>query len=132
MMKKSLWYAVLLSAGTLLGAGAVQADEQLAMQKGCMACHKIDTKVVGPAYKDVAEKYKGQEGAVEELVKKVKEGGSGVWGPVPMPPNAAVSEEDIETLVKWIMAMAEDGEADATEAAAESEEAPAEEESGEQ
>ncbi len=68
-----------------------------------MACHQIDTKVVGPAYKDVAAKYKGDAAALDTLVKKVKAGGVGVWGQIPMPPNAAVSDEDIKTLVEWVL-----------------------------
>jgi cytochrome c len=70
-----------------------------------MACHQLETKVVGPAYKEVSAKYKGQEGAVDMLAAKVKAGGSGVWGPVPMPPNAHVSDEDIKTIVTWVLSL---------------------------
>ena len=79
------------------------ADEALATAKGCMACHKVDMKVVGPAYKDVAAKYKDDAAAVDTLVAKVKAGGKGVWGEIPMPPNPAVSDEDLKTLVSWIL-----------------------------
>jgi cytochrome c len=74
-------------------------------KSGCVACHSIDKKVVGPAYKDVAAKYKGDKTAEAKLVAKVKAGGSGVWGNVPMPPNAQVKDEDIKTLVQWILSM---------------------------
>ncbi|MET0066703.1 MAG: c-type cytochrome [Candidatus Thiodiazotropha sp.] len=102
---------MLLSAGAavmiLSGVSSASATEMLplATQRGCSACHQVDNKVVGPAYKEVAAKYKGQEGAVDMLVAKVKAGGSGVWGPVPMPPNAHVSDEDIKTVVEWIMSL---------------------------
>src|SRR5437762_2086369 len=72
------------------------------MQKhGCAACHAVDKKIVGPAYQDVAAKYKDDKDAASKLVQKVKTGGSGVWGQVPMPPNAAVPEEDVKALVAW-------------------------------
>ena len=78
------------------------ADEALAKKHNCTACHAIDKKLVGPAYKDVAAKYKGQNVAAK-LQEKVKKGGQGVWGPVPTPPNAAVPDADIKTLVDWIL-----------------------------
>lgn len=93
-----------MSLGTVATASAEDATA-LATKSGCLACHQVETKVVGPAYKDVAAKYKGQDGALEMLVAKVKAGGSGVWGPVPMPPNAQVSEEDIKTIVKWVLTL---------------------------
>lgn len=92
-----------LAAGVLV-AGQAQADQKLAQEKGCMACHAVDKKVVGPAYKDVAAKYKGDKAAADKLAAKVKAGGSGVWGPVPMPPQAAVADADIKKLVAWILA----------------------------
>jgi cytochrome c len=79
------------------------ADEDLARKSGCFACHAIDKKVVGPAYKEVAAKYKGDKDAEAKLFKKVKEGGVGVWGQVPMPPNGHVKDEDLKTLVKWVL-----------------------------
>ncbi len=85
-------------------AGTAHASEELAKKNNCTACHKVDAKLVGPAYKDVAAKYKADKGAEAKLIEKVKKGGMGVWGPVPMPPNAAVKDEDIKTLVKWILA----------------------------
>ncbi|WP_316366495.1 c-type cytochrome [Candidatus Thiodiazotropha sp. CDECU1] len=100
---------LLAASTTVVSLGAVataSADPvALATQRGCMACHQVETKVVGPAYKEVAAKYKGQEGAVEMLSAKVKAGGSGVWGPVPMPPNAHVSDEDIKVIVEWVMTL---------------------------
>lgn len=82
------------------------AAGQAMMQKdGCAACHTLDKKVVGPAYQDVAAKYKGDAGAFAKLTQKVKAGGAGVWGPVPMPPNAQVADSDIAALVSWILAL---------------------------
>lgn len=102
--------AMVLAASTAaLSLGVVSTASAdavaLATKSGCMACHQIDNKVVGPAYKEVAAKYKGQADAVDMLSAKVKAGGAGVWGPVPMPPNAAVSEADIKTIVTWIMSL---------------------------
>jgi len=77
----------------------------LATASGCMACHQVEMKVVGPAYKDVAAKYKGDAGALDRLVAKVKAGGSGVWGPVPMPPNVQVSDENIRAIVTWVLSL---------------------------
>lgn len=93
----------LLAVAGLLSTGVAQADEALAKAKGCLACHSVDKKVVGPSYKDVAKKYAGDKTAEAKLVEKVKKGGSGVWGPVPMPPNAAVSDADLQKLVKWVL-----------------------------
>ncbi len=92
-----------LAAGVLLAAPAARADEAMAKKYNCLACHQVDKKVVGPAYKDVAKKYKGQADAVAHLSAKVKKGGSGVWGPIPMPPNTAVPDADIKALVEWIL-----------------------------
>lgn len=93
---------------TLVAAVAVaapaMADEALAKSKNCMSCHAVDKKVVGPAYKDVAKKYAGQKDAADKLAAKVIKGGSGVWGPVPMPANAQVNEADAKKLVAWILA----------------------------
>jgi cytochrome c551/c552/cytochrome c5 len=82
------------------------ASAQAMMQKdGCGACHAVDKKIVGPAYQDVAAKYKGDAGALAKLTQKVKAGGVGVWGPVPMPPNSWVADGDIQALVNWILAL---------------------------
>ena len=98
-MKVSI--GAMLAAGMIVAAPA-QADEALAKKSNCLACHQIDKKSVGPAYKDIAKKYKGQNVAAQ-LEAKVKKGGQGVWGPVPMPPNAAVPDADIKKLVDWIL-----------------------------
>ena len=90
--------------GLLLASG-VQADEKLAQTNGCMTCHQIDKKVLGPGFKEVANKYRGQAGAEAALVKKVKEGGKGAWGDMVMPPNAHVQDADIQALVKWTLTL---------------------------
>ena len=79
------------------------ASEELAKKHACFACHTSDKKMVGPSYKDVAAKYRADKGADAKLFDKIKKGGTGVWGQVPMPPNAAVPDADIRTLVKWIL-----------------------------
>jgi len=79
-----------------------QADEALAKKHNCLACHTVDKKLVGPSYKEIAKKYKGQNVAAQ-LEQKVKKGGQGVWGPIPMPPNAAVPDADIKKLVDWVL-----------------------------
>ena len=93
--------AVKTEAATTVAA-TVDASA-LAKSKNCMACHGIENKIVGPAFKDIAAKYKGNEAAVATLVAKVKNGGAGNWGEIPMPPNPGVSDADTETLVKWIL-----------------------------
>ena len=95
---------LLLAAGALLALPA-QASEAIAKKARCIACHAVDKKMVGPAYKDVAAKYKGDKGAEAKLVDKVKKGGQGVWGNVPMPPNPAVPDADVKKLVDWILKM---------------------------
>ncbi len=101
---KSIYVSLLAAAG-ILSAGAVQADEALAKAKNCMACHSLEKKIVGPAYKDVAKKYAGQKDAEAKLAEKVIKGGKGSWGEVPMPPNAAVKPEEATKLVKWILSL---------------------------
>jgi cytochrome c len=80
------------------------ANEKLAQASGCMTCHTVDKKIIGPGFKDVANKYRGNKGAEADLIKKVKGGTKGNWGDIPMPPNAHVKDEDIKTLVEWILA----------------------------
>jgi cytochrome c len=75
-------------------------------KNGCLACHSVATKVVGPAYQDVAKKYKGQKDAEATVLNNIKKGGSGKWGPVPMPAQTAVSDADAKTLAKWILGLA--------------------------
>lgn len=79
------------------------ADQALATAKNCMACHAVDKKLVGPSYKDVAAKYAGDKSAVDKLAGKIIKGGSGVWGPVPMPANAQVNDAEAKKLAAWIM-----------------------------
>lgn len=100
-MKSVLASAVI--AVSMLSAAPAFANKDLATKNACMACHAVDKKLVGPAYQDIAKKYAGDATAQAKLETKVKKGGSGVWGPVPMPPNVAVKDEDIKTLVKWIL-----------------------------
>lgn len=100
-MKKLLVAAL---AG-LVFSGSAMAQLELAKQKNCLACHNVDKKVLGPAYKDVAKKYAGDPGAAARLSKKVREGGTGVWGKVPMPANPKVSEAEADALVKWILSL---------------------------
>lgn len=102
-MKQVLLSAVLL-AGSVLALPS-WADEALAKSKNCMACHSVDKKLVGPAYKDIAAKYKGDKTAVDKLAVKIQKGGSGVWGPVPMPANPQVNEADAKKLATWVMGL---------------------------
>jgi len=97
---KAIVAASLLSLAGMAAHAAT--PEELAKSKACMACHAVDKKLVGPAYKDVAAKYRGQKGAEDLLVQKVLKGGSGNWGAVPMPPNA-VTDAEAHTLVKWVL-----------------------------
>ena len=98
-------FIVLAAAAATIGAGPALADEALAKKHNCLACHQVDKKVIGPAYKDIAKKYKGQNAAAS-LEQKVKKGGVGVWGQIPMPPNPAVPDADVKKLVDWILKMA--------------------------
>ena len=104
MYRSTLFLAVVAAAGLTL-APVARADEALLKKHNCVACHAVDKKMVGPAYKDVAKKYKGQKDMAAKLAEKVKKGGQGVWGPIPMPPNAAVPDADIKKLVDYILAL---------------------------
>ncbi len=99
---KSLVISAVVAVG-MVGAAPAFANLELAKAKQCMTCHAVDKKLVGPSYQDVANKYKGQKDAEAKLIDKVKKGGSGAWGQVPMPPNPQVSDADIKTLVSWIL-----------------------------
>ena len=101
-MKHILVAAV--AAGALLSNVAF-ANEQLAKEKNCLACHAVDQKLVGPAYKEVAAKYKGDKTAEAKLATKIQKGGSGVWGAIPMPANPQVSEAEAKTLAHWILGL---------------------------
>ena len=102
---KTLVISLFVSAGLLASAGNALASEALAKKYNCLTCHAMDKKLVGPAYKDVAAKYRGDAGAEAKLVAKVKNGGSGVWGPIPMPPNSTVPDADVKALVKWVLSL---------------------------
>ena len=95
--------ACIAAIAAFTAALPASANEELAKKHACFACHAVDKKLVGPAYKDVAAKYRKDKGAEAKLVEKVKKGGTGVWGTVPMPPNAAVPDADLHALVKWIL-----------------------------
>ena len=99
-MKQVLALAVL---GLAVASGPVFAQAELAKQKNCLACHATDKKLVGPSYKDVAAKYKGDKDAVAKLSKKIREGGVGAWGQVPMPANPQVNEQEAQSLAKWVL-----------------------------
>jgi len=99
-MKRS---AILATLTLTLAAAPALANLELATKSGCTACHAVDKKIVGPAYKEVAAKYKGDAKAEAMLIDKVKKGGVGAWGQVPMPPNSHVKDDDIKTLVKWVL-----------------------------
>ena len=94
---------VLLAATALVSAPAF-ANLEMAKKNACMACHAVDKKLVGPGYLDIAKKYAGQSDAEAALVKSSKAGGSGKWGPIPMPAQAALSDADAKTLAAWVLA----------------------------
>jgi len=102
-MKTTVFTAAAL---VLAAALPVQANEAMAKKYLCTTCHVVKgAKTIGPTYADVAKKYAGQKDAEAKLADKVKKGGQGVWGQVPMPPNAAVPDADIKTLVKWVLSV---------------------------
>jgi cytochrome c len=106
---KRILMAVAASAGLVLACSANAAPDAakakaLAQSKNCFACHAMDKKLVGPSYMDVAKKYKGDAGADANLVKKIINGGGGVWGTIPMPPNP-VKEDEAKLLAEWILSM---------------------------
>ncbi|MGZ8274604.1 MAG: c-type cytochrome [Burkholderiaceae bacterium] len=100
-MKRAFAVAAL---GLLVVGGPAFASADLAKQKNCLACHATDKKLVGPSYKDVSAKYKNDKNAPATLAKKIREGGVGNWGQVPMPANPQVSEQEAATLSKWVLA----------------------------
>ena len=99
---KTLIFTLLAFGGMAMG-GHAQANADLAKSKNCLACHSIDKKVIGPAFKDVAAKYKGQKDAEAKLVTSITKGSTGVWGPMAMPPNG-VTEAEAHSLAKWVLA----------------------------
>ena len=94
--------ALTIAAGAVVSVPA-QASDELAKKYMCLTCHTVDKKLVGPSYHDVAVKYKGDKGAEAKLAEKVKKGGVGVWGQIPMPPNDKVPDADVKALVKWVL-----------------------------
>jgi cytochrome c len=101
-MKSQVVFAASVMA--LFGGGVLAADaQQLLKDKACLACHTVDKKLVGPPYKEVAAKYKTRKDAEAYLSKKIKEGSTGVWGAIPMPPNGTVADDEARTLAKYIL-----------------------------
>ncbi|HWP19692.1 MAG TPA: c-type cytochrome [Burkholderiaceae bacterium] len=98
-------FVALAAAAAAVFTAPAFASQQLAQQKNCMACHAVDKKLVGPSYKDIATKYAGQKDATDKLTQKVLKGGSGAWGPVPMPANPQVSEAEAKQLVQWVLGL---------------------------
>ena len=92
-----------VSTALLAMTGVASADQALAQKNACMSCHGVDKKIVGPAFKDVAKKYAGDAKAEAMLIEKVKTGGKGTWGQVPMPPNPQVKPEDVKKIVEWVL-----------------------------
>lgn len=99
-----VFVAAAVAAG-LLSAAPAFASEDLAKAKNCLACHTVDKKLVGPAYKEVAAKYAGNKDAAATLATKVQKGGVGVWGQIPMPPNPQVNADEAKKLVTWILSL---------------------------
>ena len=99
-MKQALAVAAL---GLLVAGGPAYASADLAKQKNCLACHAVDKKLVGPSYKDISAKYKADKNATATLAKKIREGGVGNWGQVPMPANPQVNDQEAQTLAKWVL-----------------------------
>lgn len=98
--------ALLIATAALLAlSGSAFADQKLAQSKACLSCHQVEKKVVGPAFKDVANKYKGDAKAEEHLVSVIQNGGKGVWGNVPMPKQPQVKPEEAATLAKWVLSL---------------------------
>lgn len=93
------------AAALLALSGAASADQMLAQKNACMSCHGVDKKIVGPAFKEVAKKYADDKDAQSKLVAKVKTGGKGVWGQIPMPPNPNLKQEDAEKIVAWLLSL---------------------------
>jgi len=86
-------------------AGERAGVEGMLAKYACTACHAVDTKVIGPSFRDVAAKYRGQKGVEQKLAEKVRDGGSGVWGPIPMTPNPSLPDNDLHTIIEWILGL---------------------------
>ena len=108
-MKKILMVIAVAAGVVALAGGANAAPDAakakaLAQSKNCLACHAVDKKLVGPSYVDISKKYKGNKDAEAMLIKKVINGGGGVWGTIPMPPNP-VKEDEAKLLVEWVLSL---------------------------
>lgn len=103
MTKKNIAALAIATTAALFITSAANASEDLFKKSGCIACHAVDKKLVGPALKEIAAKYKTQKGADAMLAGKIKKGSAGVWGVIPMPANAAISDEDALVLSKWVL-----------------------------
>jgi len=91
-------------AGVLMIAGSeVFADQALLSKNGCVTCHSVDKKLVGPAFAEISKRYKGKPDAEQYLIGKIKSGGSGVWGPIPMPANSKITDQEVSSIAKWIL-----------------------------
>lgn len=104
--KEYMKQTLILAAVMAVLPSISMADEKLAQSKACMACHAVDKKMVGPAYQDVAKKYAADKDALTKLTASIKAGGSGKWGPVPMPAQAGLSDLEAKTLAAWVMSAA--------------------------
>lgn len=98
-----LFTMTLISGFLALGSVSAHASSALAASKGCVGCHAVDKKLVGPSYQDISAKYANQKGADAMLAEKMMKGGTGVWGTAAMPPNASLSAADAQTLAKWVI-----------------------------
>ncbi len=104
-MKKLFVSVVALGVMAVVGNASAATGEELAKSNNCLSCHSVDAKLVGPSFKDVSKKYKGQADAQTKLADKVKKGGSGNWGSVPMPPNPNVKDDDLKTILTWVLGL---------------------------
>lgn len=104
-MMKLMMTAATAALLTLSGAASANEGQTLAQKNACMSCHGVDKKIVGPAFKEVAAKYAGDKAAPERLVTKVKTGGKGVWGQIPMPPSPQVKSEDAAKIIAWVLSL---------------------------
>ncbi len=96
-------FAIAATAFLVTASLPALANLELAQKNACTACHAVDKKVVGPAYQDVAKKYAGQKDALTLVSESIRKGGSGKWGPVPMPAQPALSDADVKTLAAWVL-----------------------------
>lgn len=104
-MKSALPFVTAAALSLSCGAALAADAQQLLKDKACLACHTLDKKLVGPAYKEVAAKYRTRKDAQAYLSKKIREGSTGVWGAVPMPPNGTVNDDEARTLAKYILTL---------------------------